>query len=302
MSNYLINIIGPTAIGKTSLSIKIALHFNTEIISADSRQFFKEMKIGTAVPDPHELEAASHHFIQHISIEDNYSVGDFEKEAINKLEELFREHDIVVMVGGSGLYIKAVTEGLDDFPEVDPEIRKNLNRHLEEDGIDWLQQKLFVLDPEYYKTADVQNPHRIIRALEICIETGKPFSDFLQQDKKDRNFKTLSIGLTADRELIYDRINRRVDIMIENGLVEEAKRLYAKRRLNALNTVGYKELFKYFDGEWDLETAISEIKKNTRRFAKRQLTWFRKDDSIKWFEYDEDPEVIFNYLKTKISS
>lgn len=301
MNNYLINVIGPTAIGKTSLSIKIARHFNTEIISADSRQFFKEMQIGTAVPDPHELEVAPHHFIQHISIDDNYSVGDFEKEAINKLEELFQAHDMAIMVGGSGLYIKAITEGLDNFPDVDPEIRKNLNGHLEEDGIDWLQQKLFVLDPEYYKTADVQNPHRLIRALEICIETGKPFSEFLNQDKPERNFKIINIGLSADRELIYDRINRRVDIMIENGLVEEARTLYPKRDLNALNTVGYKELFRYFDGEWDLKMAISEIKKNTRRFAKRQLTWFRKDDAIKWFDYNENPEVIFNYIESKIN-
>jgi len=302
MTNYLINIIGPTAIGKTSLSIKVARHFNTEIISADSRQFFREMKIGTAVPEKHELEAAPHHFIQHISVEDNYSVGDFERDVIKKLEELFQSHDLVVMVGGSGLYIKAVTEGLDNFPEVDPQIRKNLNKHLEEDGIDWLQQKLFVLDPEYYKTADVQNPHRLIRALEICIETGKPFSSFLDQEKRARDFKTISIGLTADRELIYDRINKRVDLMIENGLVEEARALYSKKELNALNTVGYKELFQYFDGDIDLETAISEIKKNTRRFAKRQLTWFRKDKNIEWFKYDEDPQVIFDHIEEQINT
>ncbi len=301
MTNYLINIIGPTAIGKTSLSIKVARHFNTEIISADSRQFFKEMKIGTAVPEKHELEAAPHHFIQHISVEDNYSVGDFERNAIKKLEDLFQSRDLVVMVGGSGLYIKAITEGLDNFPEVDPQIRQNLNKHLEEDGIDWLQQKLFVLDPEYYKSADVQNPHRLIRALEICIETGKPFSSFLDQEKKARHFKTISIGLTADRELIYERINKRVDLMIKNGLVEEARALYSKRELNALNTVGYKELFQYFDGDIDLETAISEIKKNTRRFAKRQLTWFRKDENIEWFKYDEDPQLIFEYIERQIS-
>ena len=284
MTNFLINILGPTAIGKTSLSIKIANYYQTEIISADSRQFYKEMKIGTAVPEIEELKAAPHHFIQHISVENDYSVGDFEKEAIQKLEDVFKEKQLVVMVGGSGLYIKAVTEGLDDFPDVDPEIRQNLNSHLEKDGIDWLQKKLFVLDPEYYKNADVQNPHRLIRALEICIATGKPFFSFLNQDKRNRNFKTINIGLTANREMIYERINQRVDIMIENGLVEEAKALYPQRNLNALNTVGYKELFKYFDGDWDLETAISEIKKNTRRFAKRQLTWFRKDDTIKWFE------------------
>ncbi|MCH4824207.1 tRNA (adenosine(37)-N6)-dimethylallyltransferase MiaA [Gramella lutea] len=302
MNNNLINIVGPTAIGKTSLSIRIAQHFNTEIISADSRQFFKEMKIGTAVPEKEELASVKHHFIQHISVKDNYSVGDFERDAILKLSELYNSHNTVVMVGGSGLYTKAVTEGLDNFPKVDPEIRKNLNEHLENDGIDWLQQKLFALDPEYYKTADVQNPHRLIRALEICISTGKPFSSFLDQEKPQRNFETISIGLTADRELIYDRINRRVDLMIENGLLEEAKELYPNRHLNALNTVGYKELFQYFDGEINLETAISEIKKNTRRFAKRQLTWFRKDESIKWFEYDEDPKVILEFIESKINT
>jgi len=301
MSNYLISILGPTAIGKTSLSIKVARHFQTEIISADSRQFFKEMSIGTAVPEKAELEAAPHHFIQHISVEEKYSVGDFEKEAIKKLETLFKEHSVVIMVGGSGLYVKAVTEGLDEFPQADPEIRKNLNEHLEKDGIDWLQKKLFVLDPEYYKTADVQNPHRLIRALEICIETGKPFSSFLNQKKPERNFKNIHIGLMADREMIYDRINKRVTLMIENGLVEEARNLYSQKDLNALNTVGYKELFQYFDGKTDLETAISEIKKNTRRFAKRQLTWFRKDPKIKWFDLNEDPENIFRYIESQIN-
>lgn len=302
MSNYLINIVGPTAIGKTSLSIKIARHYHSEIISADSRQFFKEMNIGTAVPEQEELEAAPHHFIQHISVENQYSVGDFEKDAIKKLEGLFRKNSVVIMVGGSGLYIKAVTEGLDEFPKVDPEIRKNLNKHLNEDGIDWLQQKLFVLDPEYYRNIDVQNPHRLIRALEICIATGKPFSSFLHQDKEKRDFKIIPIGLKADREILYERINQRVDLMIKNGLVEEARALYPKRDFNALNTVGYKELFEYFEEKTDLETAISEIKKNTRRFAKRQLTWFRKDSEIKWFEFDEQPEKIIEYIDSQINT
>ncbi|TRO66993.1 tRNA (adenosine(37)-N6)-dimethylallyltransferase MiaA [Christiangramia sabulilitoris] len=301
MNNFLINIIGPTAIGKTSLSIKVAKHFDAEIISADSRQFFKEMKIGTAVPEEAELNAAPHHFIQHISIHDKYSVGDFERDAILKLEKLFETHNIAVMVGGSGLYIKAVTEGLDEFPAVDPKIRANLNSHLEKDGIDWLQQKLFILDPDYYKVADVQNPHRLIRALEICIATGQPFSEFLDQEKSERNFETINIGLTAERELIYERINRRVDIMMKNGLLEEARKLYPSRDLNALNTVGYKELFAYFDGDTDLETAVSEIKKNTRRFAKRQLTWFRKDEHIKWFDHNADPGEIFRYIESQIN-
>lgn len=302
MSNFLINILGPTAIGKTSLGISVARHYDTQIISADSRQFFKEMKIGTAVPEEDELKAARHHFIQHISIEDKYSVGDFEKEAVARLEDIFRKKNLAVMVGGSGLYLKAVTEGLDDFPEIDPKWRKKLNEHLENDGIDWLQQKLFILDPDYYKSIDIQNPHRLIRALEICMATGKTFSSFLDQDKPYRNFKNINIGLTAERELIYDRINRRVDHMIENGLVEEARKLYPKRDLNALNTVGYKELFDHFDGKTDLETAINEIKKNTRRFAKRQLTWFRKDDSIEWFDHDVAPQKVFAYIDSRVNA
>lgn len=302
MNKYLISILGPTAIGKTALSVEIARHFKTEIISADSRQFFKEMNIGTAVPEPEELAAAPHHFIQHISVEEDYSVGDFERDAIQKTEELFKKHNKLVMVGGSGLYVKAVTEGLDDFPEVDPEIRQKLNAHLEKDGMEWLQKKLNELDPEYYNKADVQNPHRLIRALEICIGTGKTFSSFLNKNKTERAFNTIKIGLTADREIIYDRINRRADLMIKNGLLDEARELYGKRDLNALNTVGYKELFKYFDGEWTLATAVSEIKKNTRRFAKRQLTWFRKDKEINWFDYKTDPEEIIEFLEKSISS
>ncbi len=301
MNNYLINIIGPTAIGKTSLAIKIAQHFETEIISSDSRQFFKEMNIGTAVPDADELRAVPHHFIQHISIHDNYSVGDFERDAIKKLDELFKDSNIAVMVGGSGLYIKAVKDGLDNFPDVDPKIRENLNKHLQEDGIDWLQQKLFILDPDYYKVADVQNPHRLIRALEICIATGRPFSEFLDQEKPERNFKTINIGLLAEREVIYERINKRVDIMMNKGLLEEARRLHPYKDLNALNTVGYKELFAFFDGLTDLDTAVAEIKKNTRRFAKRQLTWFRKDESITWFDHDTKPGKILSHIESEIN-
>ena len=302
MSSFLINIVGPTAIGKTSLAIELARHYNTEIISSDSRQFFKEMKIGTAVPDAEELAAAKHHFIQFLSVNEKYSVGDFEKDALQKLEELFQENNVVVMVGGSGLYSKAVIEGLDNFPEVDPEIRKNLNTIYREEGIDKLQKQLFMLDPEYYKNADVQNPHRLIRALEICIATGKPFSSFLNQPKTERNFETISIGLDAERKKIYDRINRRVDLMMENGLQEEARKLYPLRHLNALNTVGYKELFQFFEGEIDLETAISEIKKNTRRFAKRQLTWYRKDERINWFDHTENTEEIIAFTESRINA
>lgn len=302
MTKTLINIAGPTAIGKTALAIQLAKFFNTEIISADSRQFYKEMSIGTAVPETEELAAAPHHFIQHRSITEDYNVGDFEKEALAKLDKLFTKHDVVVMVGGSGLYTKAVVEGLDNFPEVDRNIRTELNEELLKNGLQSLQQKLQQLDPEYYAQADIQNPHRLIRALEICIGTGKAFSTFLKKEKNTRNFKTISIGLTAERQEIYDRINRRVDIMLENGLLEEARELYPYRKYNALNTVGYKELFACFDEQWDLETAVAEIKKNTRRFAKRQLTWFKKDESITWFDRTTSFQKIAKHLSEKINS
>ena len=301
-TNYLINIVGPTAIGKTSLAIQLANKFNTEIISADSRQFYKEMSIGTAVPSAEELQAAKHHFIQHISIKDNYNVGDFESEAIKKLDELFKNNKIVIMVGGSGLYTKSVLEGLDYFPEVSLEIRQELNLKLEKEGLDSLQQQLHKLDPDYYKIVDLENPHRVIRALEVCISSGKPYSSYLNQPKKKRNFTAISIGLSAEREIIYDRINRRVDLMITEGLMDEAKALFPKRELNALNTVGYKELFSYLEGKDSLETAVSEIKKNTRRFAKRQLTWFRKDQEINWFDYKTPVEEIQQFLNSKIKN
>ncbi len=287
--NTLIYIAGTTGIGKTALSIKVAQHFDCEIISCDSRQFFKEMSIGTAVPDKEELEAVNHHFIQNLSIFDSYSVGDFERDALAKLDELFVKNPIQIMVGGSGLYANAVINGLDDFPEVSPSIREELNQELADKGIEKLQEKLQELDPESYETITIDNPHRLIRALEICIGTGKKYSSFKNKPKKKRNFRTIKIGLTADREIIYNRINQRVDIMMQNGLLKEAEKLYPHKDLNALQTVGYRELFDYFDGKTDLDFAISEIKKNTRRFAKRQLTWNRKDTEITWFEYDENP-------------
>jgi len=291
-----ISIVGPTAIGKTALSIKLAQHFKAKIISADSRQFYKEMSIGTAVPSLEELNAAPHHFIQHKSIDENYNVGDFERDAISKIKELHKDNPIVIMVGGSGLYVKAVTKGLDYFPEVDSNIRENLNLQLEKEGLNTLQEQLNLLDPEAFKTIAVDNPQRVIRALEICIGTGKPYTSFLTNPEKNRDFKTISIGLNAERSVIYDRINQRVDLMIENGLLEEAKALLPKKHLNALNTVGYKELFEYFEGNDSLDFAVSEIKKNTRRFAKRQLTWFRKDDAIKWFDYKTDANAIIQYI------
>ena len=297
--NTLIIIVGPTAIGKTSLSLSLAEHFSTDIISADSRQFFKEMSIGTAAPTPEELAVAPHHFIHHKSIEEDYSVGDFEREVLEKLEQLFQKHQYLIMVGGSGLYVDAVTKGLDKFPDVAPSVREQLNIDFEENGIEQLQQQLQQLDPEYYSEADIQNPHRLIRALEICIGTGKTYSSFRRNKKAERPFNTIEIGLTAEREIVYDRINRRVDIMMEAGLLEEAKHLYPKKGLNALNTVGYKELFKYFDGEWSLEQAIVEIKKNSRRFAKRQFTWFRKNKNITWFDYCTSPKDIIEYIEKR---
>ncbi len=300
MNKYLISIVGPTAIGKTSLSIALAQAFNTEIISADSRQFYKEMTIGTAVPSIEELAAAPHHFIQHISIEEEYSVGDFERDALAKTEALFKKNQVLILVGGSGLYVKSLLEGLDDFPDVEPEIRRRLNKDLAENGIKFLQRKLQQYDPEYYATADIENPHRVIRALEIYLASGKPYSSFLKKGKKPRDFKAISIGLMAEREVIYECINRRVDEMMDDGLLEEARELFSKRHLNALNTVGYKELFTFLNKETDLEKAVEEIKKNSRRFAKRQLTWFKKDKSIKWFDYQTPVEEIEAYLQSEI--
>lgn len=297
----LISVVGPTGIGKTKMAITLAKYYNTEIISADSRQFYKELCIGTAVPTAKELDAVPHHFIQHKSIFEKYSVGDFEKEAISQLKQLFKKNDYAVMVGGSGLYVDAVTKGLDDFPKVDTKIRERLNKTLKEKGIIELQNQLKVLDKDYFSNMDIDNPHRLIRALEICLGTGKPFSTFLKRKDIKRPFKTITIGLKADREIIYNRINQRVDIMMEQGLLQEAKTVYLHKELNALQTVGYKELFKYIEGEWDLDFAVAEIKKNTRRFAKRQLTWYRKNENIIWFDYNEDQVEIVNQLDKKIA-
>ena len=309
MEKILLSVVGPTAIGKTKLAIALAKHFKTEIISADSRQFFKEMRIGTAVPTPEELAQAKHHFIQHISIFDSYSVGDFERDALHLLDELFKENDIVIMVGGSGLYTKAVAEGLDDFPKVDPKIREQLNAAFAENGIESLQNDLKNRDPDYYATVDLNNPHRLIRALEICIGTNTPYSSFLSKNKKNRPFKTVTVGIEADRTLIYERINQRVDIMAQEGLIEEAKQLEKYKELNALQTVGYRELFTYFEkkekledsiAESDLTFALEEIKKNTRRFAKRQLTWFKKNEATIWVSYDADFQELIASLNNII--
>lgn len=301
-AKYLITIIGPTAIGKTALAITVARRFGCEIISADSRQFFREMKIGTAVPSNEELAAAPHHFIQNKSIFDSYTVGDFEREALSKLDELFQENDFAVMVGGSGLYIDAVLKGFDDFPDIDPKVRENIIERYETEGIAYLQSELKSLDPVHYANVAKENPQRMMRALEICIGTGRPYSSFLGKKQQSRKFTSIIIGLDAEREVMYDRINRRVDMMVTEGLIEEAKSLYPHKNLNALQTVGYRELFDYFDGKIALHEAIELIKMNTRRFAKRQMTWFKRTEGAAWFDYNTTPQEIINYIEKQLNA
>ncbi|WP_158960534.1 tRNA (adenosine(37)-N6)-dimethylallyltransferase MiaA [Myroides fluvii] len=300
-THYLLVVIGPTAIGKTALAIQLAQHFQCEILSCDSRQFFKEMTLGTAVPSKEELAAVPHHFIQHISIEDSYSVGDFERDAMAHLDRLFQQNKVQVMVGGSGLYVNAILEGLDEFPDIDPRIREELNQALEEKGLPYLQEKLRELDPVHYKKVALDNPQRVTRALEVSIGTGQPYSSFLAKKKVKRNFVPIVIGLEAPREIMYERINKRVDLMLEAGLVEEVKALIPHQTLNALQTVGYRELFHYLNGNGTLEEAVEEIKKNTRRFAKRQITWFKRTPNATWYGYQTDPERIITDITQQLN-
>ncbi|SKC02070.1 tRNA dimethylallyltransferase [Soonwooa buanensis] len=292
----LISVVGPTGIGKTKLAIEIAKSQNTEIISCDSRQFYKEMKIGTAVPLDEELAEVPHHFIGNLSIDDYYSIGQFEKEALDKLDELFSSHDVVVMVGGSGMYEKAVVEGMNDLPEADEDNQKLLQFIFEKEGIEPLQNLLKILDPDYYNNVDLENPRRLFRSLDIIFQTGKSYTENLDSPKNKRNFETIRIGIDAPREVIYDRINRRVDIMMEQGLLEEAKGLLSHRDKVALQTVGYTELFRYMDDEWTLDFAIEEIKKNSRRYAKRQVTWNKKLVDVNWVNYENSVEESLSLL------
>jgi tRNA dimethylallyltransferase len=282
-SKYLISIAGPTAIGKTAAAIELASYFQTEIISADSRQFYKETTIGTAKPSTEELTAAKHHFINSHSITDSFNVGDFEQQVIIKLDEIFQQNDIALLVGGSGLYVKAITEGFDELPNVKPHIREELNELFAQHGLSALHHRLKIADPQYYEQVDLNNPQRIIRALEVSESSGQPYSFYRKGNTKQRPFVNIKIGLDMPREQLYERINQRVGVMIEAGLVNEVNGLLPYRHLNALNTVGYSEIFDYLDGKIDLAKAIEMIKQNTRRFAKRQLTWFRKDKDIQWF-------------------
>ena len=299
MSKTLIIIAGPTAIGKTSLAISLAKHFKTEIISADSRQFYREMNIGTAKPSEAELKEVKHHLINSHSVLDQFNAGDFEKESIELINKLFLNHDQVIMAGGSGLFINAVSHGFDQLPIAKEEIRNYFNTILEEKGIKFLQDQLKKIDPVYYKQVDIYNPQRIIRALEVFECSGKTFSSLRTNIKKQRPFNIVKIGLNTDRNIVYERINLRVDQMIKDGLIKEVEGLKSFRHLNPLNTVGYSEIFDYLEGKSNREEAIEKIKQNTRRFAKRQLTWFKKSEDIKWYKPDE-LEPIIQYLNPLI--
>ncbi|WP_292010222.1 tRNA (adenosine(37)-N6)-dimethylallyltransferase MiaA [Chryseobacterium sp.] len=299
----LISVVGPTGIGKTKLAIDLAKHFNTEIVSCDSRQFFKEMKIGTASPSEEELSKAEHHFIGNLSIKDYYSIGQYEQDALEKLDQLFKKYDTVIMVGGSMMYEKAVIEGLNDLPEANPENQRKLEEIWNSGGIEQLQEILKELDTEYYEIVDIQNPRRLLRAIDVIWQTGKKYSELISDSQASRNFNVLRVGIEAPREELYERINKRVDIMMENGLLEEVKGLESYRDLIALRTVGYTELFKYFDGEWDLDFAMEEIKKNSRRYAKRQLTWYRKADDIHYLQLgysQKDFEDLIQWINKEI--
>ena len=285
-------ILGPTASGKTSLSLQIAKELKTEIVSCDSRQFYKELKIGTAPPSPEELKNTKHHFIQHLSIKENYNTGKYEEDAICKITSLFNKYDNLILVGGSGLYINAICNGLDDIPQIPQKIRDRINNEFLEKGIGWLQEKVEEIDIDFYQKSDANNPQRLKRCLEIYTYTGKKISSFYRKEKIKRDFKIIKIGISTDREILYNRINQRVDQMIKNGLIDEAKGLFQYQKFNALNTVGYKELFDFFEKKINKETAIKEIKKNSRRLAKRQITWFKRDKQINWFNLDQKDEII----------
>lgn len=284
MNKKLIIILGPTAVGKTEYSLNLAERLQTEILSCDSRQMFREMKIGTAAPSEDELKRVPHHFIGNLSIHDYYSCGKYEIEALQKCEELFKKHDTLVMTGGSMLYIDAVCNGIDEMPDIDEELRNSLWERYEKEGIESLRQELKILDPEYAQKVDPKNGKRIIHALEICLQAGKPYSEIRKNQKKKRPFEIQKIGIYREREELNHRINLRVDKMFEQGLYEEALGLYPFKHLNSLNTVGYKELFAHFDGQCSLEEAKEKIKTDTRRYAKKQMTWFKKDEDIKWIE------------------
>lgn len=288
----LIVLIGPTGVGKTELSLRLAEHFRTCIVSADSRQLYADLKIGTAAPTPGQLQRVPHHFVGTLRLTDYYSAAQYEAEVLNLLEKLFTEHDTVLLTGGSMMYVDAICKGIDDIPTVDAETRQLMLQKYEAEGLESLCAELKLLDPEYYRQVDLKNPKRVIHALEICYMTGKTYTSFRTNSPKERPFRIVKIGLTRDREELYDRINRRVDMMVEEGLVEEARQVYPYRALNSLNTVGYKEVFKYLDGEWTLPFAIEKIKQNSRIYSRKQMTWFKRDKEIRWFHPEQEAEIL----------
>lgn len=298
--NTLIIVLGPTGVGKSDISIQLAKHFHSEIISADSRQFFRELSIGTAVPSSEDLEMVSHHFIQTKSIHDYYNVSEYETEALQLISELFVRVNPIFLTGGSMLYVDTICNGIDDIPTVDPEIRNDVINWYEKNGIEALRERLLEIDPEYYQIADLNNPKRLLHAVEIHQMTGMPFTSFRKKTVKERPFRMIKIGINQDRKVLYERINQRVLKMMDAGLLEEAKAVYPCRKLNSLNTVGYKELFSFLDGDCSLDEAIDLIQRNTRKYARKQLTWFRRDQHIKWFEPDQIQEII-EFVDSKMS-
>jgi tRNA dimethylallyltransferase len=284
----LLVIAGPTAAGKTGTAIRVAALIGTEILSADSRQFYRELNIGTAKPSPEQLEMVPHHFVGHISIHEDYNISRFEKESIALLENLFQKYRTVVMTGGSGMYIDAVCKGIDELPDADPSIRMQLRAGYDRFGIQYLRNRILDLDPDYYTEVDISNPQRLIRALEVCITTGMPYSALRLKNRQQRPFRVVSAGLMPDRNLLYERINDRVERMMEQGLEKEARDLFPFRHLNSLQTVGYRELFDFFEGRTTLEEAVEKIKTNTRRYAKRQITWFKRDPQMLWFNPEDE--------------
>jgi len=297
--HYLVTIVGPTAVGKTAVAIAMAKYFNTEIISADSRQFYREMKIGTAIPSAEQLAAVRHHFIGNRSVQEYYNASMYECEVLALLDGLFDRYDVIIMAGGSGMYIDAVCNGIDDFPAVNALVRENLKSAFQQKGIDWLRSQLKESDPAYYSQVDLSNPKRLLKALEIITMTGRPYSSFLTRQKKERDFGIIQTGLNIERKQLYENINLRVENMIRKGLVEEAKALHPFRKLNALETVGYKEIFDHLEGKTSLKEAIDLIKRHSRQYARRQLTWFRKNKHVRWYSPDE-PDAMIGYIVSRM--
>lgn len=300
MAKYLVVLLGPTGVGKTDLSISLAQRYNTSIVSSDSRQIYKEMNIGTAVPEQEYLDKVKHYFIGELSIHDYYNSWEYEKQAVAKIEELHKDSDVVLLVGGSMMYIDAVCKGIDDIPTISPELRADVLKRYNNEGIEPIKEELKKLDPVFYEEVDLNNAKRVLHALEVCLMSGKPYSSLRTNEGKKRSFEIIKIGINRDREELYNRINRRVDEMLADGLVEEAKKLYPFKELNSLNTVGYKELYACFDGEYDFEEAVRLIKRDSRRYAKRQLSWFNRDEDIMWFNPD-DEEKIFKTLDSIVN-